>query len=110
MIHNELWATIGMKKGLLCDVCLRKRLNRPLRVSDLTNCPFNDVWFVLAALCNVKWFGDEKQKQFVSAAKLFVAPTDIIPGMDDEPSSTRYDKATEANNEPSSKAHPLTDG
>jgi hypothetical protein len=84
MIHDELWTAIGMKKEeLLCDVCFRKRLNRPLRISDLTNCPFNDMWFVLAALCNLRQpnYADEKQKQFVSAAKLFLTQTDIIPGI-----------------------------
>ena len=34
MIHNELWTGIGMKQGLLCDRCFRKRLDRPLRAAD----------------------------------------------------------------------------
>jgi hypothetical protein len=83
MIHDELWTAIGMKKdGLLCDVCFRKRLNRPLRIADLRNCPFNDMWFVLTAVCNPRRrnYSDKNQKQFVSAAKLFLTPTDVVSG------------------------------
>jgi hypothetical protein len=78
MIHDELWAAIGMKKeDLLCDVCFRQRLGRALRVDDLRDCPFNDEWIILAALCKRKQ--RNKRKQFISAAKEMLSSTDIVP-------------------------------
>ena len=50
MVHDVVWAAIGMdEQALLCEICLRKRLARDLCVADLTECPFNDKWFMSAA-------------------------------------------------------------
>ena len=87
MIHNELWTGIGMKQGLLCDRCFRKRLDRPLRAADLTECPFNDQFFVLAAVVKMlhgnKWAvsTNKRQARFVAAARRVLDSSDVIPDL-----------------------------
>lgn len=48
MLKNELWLSIANKSDVLCDICITKRLKRPIRKSDL----------MPDALCN-KWYMDE---------------------------------------------------
>ena len=89
MIHNELCAAmaIGMNQELLCDRCFRKRLDRPLRAADLTECPFNDQFFVLAAVVKMlhanKWAvsTNKRQARFVAAARRVLDPSDVIPDL-----------------------------
>jgi hypothetical protein len=45
MVRDEVWRSIGGRpRTLLCDLCLRQRLGRPLLYRDLDDCPFNDGW------------------------------------------------------------------
>jgi hypothetical protein len=45
MLHDELWRAVARDGRLLCDSCLRNRmqrvLGRSLRFEDLRNCCFN---------------------------------------------------------------------
>jgi hypothetical protein len=79
MIHDEVWAAIGMKKqARLCDSCFRKRLSRPLCVTDLTKCPFNDPWFMLAAFYKTMITDHDEHNPVVEAAKQVLDPIDVI--------------------------------
>ena len=81
MIQDEVWAAIGMdEEALLCEICLRKRLNRELCVADLTGCPFNDKWFMSAAFYKTMLADDDvEHNPVVEAAKQVLDPTDVIP-------------------------------
>ena len=68
-----------MKQGLLCDRCFRKRLDRPLRAADLTEYPFNDNFYILAAV--LKMLTNEKQARFVAAARRVLDSSDVIPDL-----------------------------
>ena len=75
-------------RGLLCEICLRKRLDRPLCVADLTECPFNDEWFMSAAFYKtVIADDDDEHKPVVEAAKQVLDPTDVIPALNGFPGS-----------------------
>lgn len=43
MIHNELWASLGLTHGIMCVLCLEKRLGRQLTASDFSNVMLNDM-------------------------------------------------------------------
>jgi hypothetical protein len=42
MVHDKLWARVGMQKGFLCVRCFEKRIGRRLRPKDFTNASIND--------------------------------------------------------------------
>jgi ferredoxin len=81
MVHDVVWAAIRMeKRALLCEICLRKRLDGPLCVAHLRECPFNDKWFMSAAFYKTVIADDDGEpKPVVEAAKQVLDPTDVIP-------------------------------
>jgi hypothetical protein len=44
MIHDRIWNKFAAEDALLCEDCVIDILGRPIRESDLTDCPFNDSW------------------------------------------------------------------
>ena len=58
MLHNHLWAAMGMKQDdILCVDCTQLKLGRPLCKSDTTACPWNDnMYWPLQVLS--KYWGD----------------------------------------------------
>jgi hypothetical protein len=45
MLVTALWAKVAPHgEKLLCVWCMRRRLGRPFRDDDLTQCPWNDEW------------------------------------------------------------------
>lgn len=42
MLHNDIWQSIARDNERLCCMCLEKRLNRQLEISDLLPCAMNN--------------------------------------------------------------------
>jgi hypothetical protein len=55
VVHDELWLSSGMKldNGMLCIMCLERRIGRKLNCNDFMKMPLNDITYTGNKFSNV---------------------------------------------------------